>query len=137
VMAYPSGNSDNGSAITAFYQSGWLRFPELPREKTFRLARVFTNQTGTGNTLTFEHRLDFLGSGTQTSLSLAGAGSLWDSAVYDADIYADVTTLIGRVEIDRQGDFLQWYLRTSGTQPAWVVRGVQVFVEDTGRIGGS
>mgnify|MGYP001559825427 FL=1 len=137
VHEYPETDSDNGAAIVAFYQSGWLRFPQIPQEKTFRLARVFTNQTGTGNTLTFEHRIDFLSAGTQTVLSLAGTGSLWDTAVYDTDRYADLTTLIGRVEIDRQGDFLQWYLYSSGTQPAWVVRGVQIWNEPTGRIGGS
>lgn len=137
VHRYPTTDSDNGASITAFYQSGWLRFPELPKEKTFRLARVFTNQTGSGNTLTFEHRLDFLATGTQTVLSLAGTGSLWDTAVYDTDTYADLSTIIGRVEIDRQGDFFQWYLRTVGTQPAWVVRGVQLWLAETGRIGGS
>ena len=137
VNRYPSGDSDAGSAITAFYQSGWSRFQEIPEEKTFRLARIFTNQTGTGNTLTFEHRLDFQATGTQTTLNLAGKGSLWDTAVYDTDRYADLTTLIGRVGIHLQGDFFQWYLRSSGTQPAWVVRGVQVWIEGTGRIGES
>lgn len=136
VNRYPNGNTDAGSAIDSFYQSGDLRFAQLPHEKIFRLARIFANQTGSGNNLTFSRRIDFIGTGTSTTISLAGTGSLYDTAVFDTDAYADLTTVIGRVEINEPGDFLRWRVADNSTSPAWTVRGIQLWVEETNRIGG-
>jgi len=136
VLRYPNGNNDDGSAIVAFYQSGDLRLPSLPKEKIFRLVRVFTNQTGSGNTLTFESRIDFITAGATSTISLAGSGSLYDTAIFDTDVYGDLTTVIGRVEINEPGDFLRWRVSTNDSNPAWVVREIGLWVEETNRIGG-
>ena len=132
---YPNSNSDAGTAITSFYQSAQFHYPELPQEKIFRLSRVFLNEGGTG-TVTFETRVNFERV-TTGSLSLGGGiGSLWDTALWDTAIYGDANAVIGRVEINQIGDFFQWKLSDASVTNPYTLRGVQVWVEPTDRIGG-
>lgn len=135
VNRYPNGTSDAGSAIDAYWQSGWWRVPELPLRKVFRKAIVYVEQSGDYN-LTFNRRFDFEASGTDTSINLAGTGALYDTAIYDADAYADLTTTAVHVEFAgaTQGDyFMQWRVENANANQPFVVKLVRVFVEETGR----
>ena len=133
---YPNTNADDGTAINAYYQSGQLRFPEIPFNKIFRLAQVFLDQESGSTNVTFEHKIDFESTGTETTISLAGSGAVWDSAVYDTDVYADLTTTVGRVEINRGQEFFQWRIENAGASQPFTLKGVRLFVEPTERIGG-
>ena len=136
ALRYPTGNSDNGAAIDAFYQSGHLRL-DLPHRKLFRELQVFIRQEGAFS-ITIEHRVDFAATGTTSSISLAGASALWDSAIWDAASHGDITTAIRRIIIDTPGDFFQWRIRDNSTNQAFLLRGLSLWVEENiGEIGGA
>ena len=132
---YPSGTSDAGAAITAFYQSGHLRL-DIPTMKTFREFQLILRQEGQQNVI-FERRIDFAGAGTTTTISLAGTGALWDTAIWDADAYADIATAITRVPVNFDGDFILWRVSDTSTNNPFLLRGVRLWAEPTGRLGGS
>ena len=132
VSQYPTTNADAGVAIDAFWQSGQWRVPEIPLQKTFRVALLHVEQSGNYN-LTFTSKLDFEGTGTEKSINLTGSGALWDSAVFDTDTYADLTTTVERVEINKGKYFFQWRVGTNDTNPVWTVKGLRVYVEPSGR----
>lgn len=133
---YPSGTSDAGSSIEAFYQSGHLRL-DLPHRKLFRELQVFIRQEGTYS-ITIEHRIDFAATGTTSSLSLAGSGALWDSAIWDAASYGDITTTIIRIPVDNPGDFFQWRIQDTSTNNPFLLRGIRLWVEENvGEVGGT
>lgn len=132
VSRYPSTNADAGSAINAYWQSGQWRVPEIPARKVFRVSQLYVEQSGNYN-LTFTHRLDFEGTGTSTNVNLAGSGALWDSAVYDSSAYADLTTTIGRIEINEGDYFFQWRVANANASEPFTVKGLRVYVEGTGR----
>ncbi len=131
---YPNGNSDNTAAISAYYQSGWLRF-DVPFEKTFRLIQMFANQTG-NFTMLLGYAIDFDSTTTSNTISLNGTGAIWDTAVWDNASWGDLTTTTGRVELLRTGDFIQFRPSDNSTNPAFTVKGLRVWVEPTQRIGG-
>lgn len=132
VNKYPDTNADAGSAIDAYWQSGQLRIPEIPLRKVFRVAQLYVEQSG-NYSITFNHRLDFEGSGTDTSVSLAGSGALWDTAIFDADSYADTTTAISRIEINEGDYFFQWRVENANASQPFTVRGLRLWIEPTGR----
>lgn len=132
VSRYPDTTADAGAAISAYWQSGQLRIPEIPMRKTFRVSQLYVEQSGSYN-LTFTHRLDFEAAGTSTSCSLAGTGALYDTAVWDSDAYADLTTTICRVEINEGDYFFQWRVSNNAASQPWVVKGLRLWVESTQR----
>ena len=132
VSRYPNTNDDAGTAINAYWKSGWLRIPEIPFRKTFRLAQLYVDQSGNYN-LTFTYNIDFESTGTATSCNLAGSGALWDTAIYDTATYADATTTICRVEINKGDYFIQWQVANSNTSEPFTVKGLRLWIEPTGR----
>lgn len=91
-------NDPDTTAIDAYWVSGWQPFKDAGLNKNLRSVRVWANREGTSRLLDVEVRKDFGTSGTSTSLSLAGSGAVWDSAIYDTDLYGDLTVTIGRVD---------------------------------------
>lgn len=132
---YPTTDADDGAAIDAYYQSGHLQLG-VPQLKVFRDTQVILRQEGTTYNVTFEYRIDFEGAGTSTSLSLAGTGALWDTAVWDAASYADIATSTRRIEVNKEGDFFLWRIANANASQPFLLRGVRVWVEPTGRISG-
>lgn len=125
---YPSGTSDAGSSIEAYWQSGHLKF-DTPTQKTFREMQLFVRQEGTYS-ITFEHRVDFATTGTSNSISLSGTGALWDTAVYDTDSWADLITNIVRIRnMDVTGDFFQWRIEDTSTNNPFLLRGARLWYE--------
>ncbi len=135
VHQYPTGNSDNGSNINAFYQSGHLKL-DIPSKKTFREVQLILRQEGTQN-ITFERRIDFVGSGTATTVSLAATVALWDTAIWDASSYGDIATQITRIPVNEVGDFFQWRIEDDSTNPPFLLRSVRLWAEPEFVIGGS
>ena len=132
VSRYPNTNADAGAAISAYWQSGQWRVPEIPLRKTFRIAQLYVEQSGNYN-LTFTHKIDFESTGTATSCNLAGSGALWDTAIFDADTYGDVTTTICRVDVNEGDYFFQWRVSNNAASQPWTVKGLRIWVEQTGR----
>ena len=132
VSRYPNTNADAGAAINAYWQSGQYRFQDMPLRKTFRVAQLYAEQSGNYN-LTFTRRLDFETVGTASSISLAGTGALYDTAIYDADAYADLTTAISRVEINHGDYFFQWRVANANASEPFTVKGLRLWMEETGR----
>ena len=136
TMRYPNTDADDGGAFTAFYQSGHLQ-AGVPQQKIFHRFQVLLRQQSSTATLAFEYRIDFAAAGTTTNLSLAGTGAIWDVAVWDTDIYADIASALRPVFMDLQGDFILWRVSDTSTNPAFLLRGVRLWIEPTGTIGGS
>ena len=134
VNRYPSGDTDAGTAIDAFYQSGHLRL-DIPTMKTFREFQLVLRQEG-NKSVTFERRIDFAGAGTASTISLAGTGALWDTAIWDADAYADIATAITRILVNQDGDFIQWRISDATTNSPFLLRGVRLWAEPVFRLGG-
>ena len=132
---YPVGDNDNGSAIEAFYQSGHLRF-DIPTQKTFRDIQLILRQQGNYD-ITFEFRIDFEGTGTTRTISLSGSGALWDTAIFDADAYADIATQIALEPVDRDGDFILWRIENNNADEPFLLRGLRLWAEPVGRLGGT
>ena len=130
---YPTGNADNGQAIAASYTSGHLDFG-IPQQKHFRHAQIILQQQSTDSNLTFDPRVDFETSGVQTTLPMAGSGALWDSAIYDQDTYADLTSTIANVELQRVGNYFQWHIEQTAASQPFLVRAVRIWTEETGRV---
>lgn len=91
-------NDPDTTAIDAYWVSGWIPFKDSGLDKNLRSVRVWANQEGTSRLLDVEVRKNFGTSGTSTSISLAGSGAVWDSAIYDTDVYGDLSVTIGRVD---------------------------------------
>jgi len=137
LYRYPYLNSDDGSAIDSYYQSGHLRL-DIPTQKTFRMLQAILQQESSTYTVSLEYRLDFAGAGTVTALSLAGSGALWDTAVWDSAVWADVSTSIRPVSIvGGTADFLQWRISNDGASQPYLLRGIRLWASPTGRVGGS
>lgn len=134
VNRYPSGTSDAGTSISAYYQSGHLRL-DIPTVKTFREFQLMLRQEGS-QSITFERRVDFAGSGTASTISLAGSGALWDSATWDSSSYADIVTAITRVPVNESGDFILWRISDNSTNNPFLLRGLRLWAEPEGRLGG-
>jgi len=133
---YPSGTSDAGSSIEAFWQSGHLKL-DTPHRKLYRELQLFIRQEGSYS-ITIEHRIDFAATGTSTSVSLAGEGALWDTAIWDAASYGDVTTALVRIILGNPGDFFQWRIEDTSTNNPFLLRGARLWVEENvGEIGGT
>ena len=135
LLRYPSGETDNGELIQAYYQSGDLRFPEIPTQKTFRDIQVFMRAQGTGRLAGFRYQIDFGTTTTSTTVSLADVGAIWDTAVWDTDAYADQATVIRRIEVNRMGDFLNWRLEQNTASNPVLLRGIRIWMEPSGRVG--
>lgn len=118
---YPDTNADDGSAISFKYCTKQYNFPDIPQQKTWRTIETFINQEGDYN-LTLERRVDFASVGSSVSIDLSGAGSLWDTAIYDVDDYADLTTFIDRQEVNQTGRFFQaCYSNENANEPVTIV----------------
>jgi hypothetical protein len=130
---YPDTNSDDASAINAYWTSGDIRIKEIPSEKIFHQAQVIVDQEGDYN-LEFEYTVNFTGS-TSQSLSLDTPGAVWDSAIYDSSIYADESTTIQLVDINKTGDFFRWKISNSFASQPVTLKGMRLWVEPTGRLG--
>lgn len=127
-------NDPSSTAIDAFYETGWMGFPNAGVEKVIRLLRVFANQQGTGQTLDVTVRTDFQSQGTAISISLAGSGAVWDTAVFDVDVYADLNVTIGRVEPNAGYNNFLVRFENDRASETFRIRKFQMLVEPQERI---
>ena len=130
---YPDTEADAGATIASFYRSGHLRL-DVPQQKTFQQIQAIFQQRE-NERVTLNYYIDFGTTTSGYSISLAGTGAIWDTAVWDTAVYADVATIISRNPIGHTGDFIQWDI-TDTDDHGWRMRGVRLWAEPTGRLGG-
>lgn len=131
---YPEGTNDNGTAIDAYYLTKQYRFPEVAGSpKDWKLLKVFAAQQGSYN-LNVELRTDFGSAGSTETISLAGSGSLWGTAVYGTDLYGGQNLIVGRIEANKTGDFFQVRFSNSTVDQLFEVKGFSMFMADSDRI---
>lgn len=133
VYKYPSGTNDAGSAISAYYTTKQYYFSELKPQKDWKLLKIFANQKGNYN-LDVEMRKDFASTGTTENLSLQGSQSLWGTAVYGVDPYGGQSLIIGRVEVNKEGNFYQIKFSNSNLDEPIEVKGWELFLEEGDRV---
>ena len=127
-------NDPSTTAISAFYETGHLTFSDSGVEKNVRVMRIFVNQQGSSNTLDIEVREDFESAGETFSISLAGSGAVWDTAVYDVDRWADLAVLISRIEPNAGLNTFLFRFSNDRVSETFRIRKFQVLVEPTGRV---
>ena len=134
---YPDGETDAGSIIQAFYQSGDLRVSQVPTQKTFREFQVFMRGEGEGRIAGFRWQVDFGGTTASDTVDLSLAGARWDTAVYDTSAYSDEATVIDLVHVNTVGDFINWRMEANEASSQVRLRGVRLWLEPSGRMGES
>ena len=133
VYKYPSGTNDAGTAISTLYVTKQYYFPELKPQKDWKLLKVFANQKGNYN-LNLELRKDFGGTGTAESVSLLGVSSLYGTAVYGVDSYGGQNLIIGRIEVNKEGDFYQIRFSNSNLDEPIEVKGWEIYLQEGDRV---
>jgi len=132
VYKYPSGTDDAGTGISTSYTTKYFRFPEASPIKDWKLLKVFANQEDDYN-LTVETKVDFENTGTSEDINLLGSGSaLWGTAIYGTSVYEGQNLIIGRIEVNKEGNFFQVKF-TQSLHPI-EIKGFQMFIEDQDRI---
>ncbi len=130
---YPSGMNDAGTAISAFYITKQYYFSELKPQKDWKLLKVFANQKGNYN-LTLELRKDFGSTGTTENISLLGVSSIYGTAVYGVDFYGGQNLILGRIEVNKEGDFYQIKFSNSNLDEPVEIKGWEIYLEEGDRI---
>lgn len=133
VYKYPSGTNDAGTAISAYYVTKQYRFPELKPNKDWKLLQVFANQKGDYN-LTIETRSEFGTTGTTENINLLGVSSLYGTAIYGTDFYGGQNLIIGRIEVNKEGNFFQTKFSNANLDEPVEVKGFQMWIEESDRI---
>jgi len=133
VNEYPSGTSDAGSAISAYYITKQYRFPEIAPLKDWKLLRVFATQKG-DYSVTTEMRNDFISTGKTESVSLLGESSLYGTAIYGVDRYGGQNLVIGRIEPNLEGDFFQIKFSNSNIDEPIEIKGWSIYLDESDRI---
>lgn len=124
----------DSTAISAFYETGWMSFSEDGVLKDVRKVRIFGNQQGAGQTLTATLRTDFSSTGTSETISLAGTGALWDTAVWDTDRYGDLSVVIGEIEPNEGENVFLLRLENATAGHSFRIRKIQFITEPKGRV---
>lgn len=135
VNEYPTTHANANMTDEAYYKSGQSLLG-MPQQKTVHLVQVLARQEARGHELTFEPRINFASTGIQKTIELAGSGAVYDTAIYDVDTYADLTTTLADIEINQTSNYFQWYIENLEDQEPFLVRAVRVWAESTGRIEG-
>ena len=134
IHKYPYGDNDNGTAISAYYTTKQYSFPELNPLKDWTVLNVYANQKGDYD-LSCELRKDFATTGTTQTVNLLGEGaSLWGTAVYGTSLYGGQNLIIGRLEVNLEGNFFQIKFSNSNLDEPFEVKGFQMFIQGTDRL---
>lgn len=100
-----TGTSDNpagvATAITGSYTTGELSLGTPEITKGFKYLYVFS-QVDVTTTLTVEAAYDYMSAYESTiSIDLGQAGALYNTAVYDTDVFPAIAYKVSRVELNR------------------------------------
>jgi len=128
LQQYPSGTNDDGTAIDAQYITKQMSFPSMNPDKTFNKMLIYATQKGDYD-LNVELRTDFSSTGTNKTLSLQGANSLWGSSVYGVDSYGGQNLVSDFLDYSTEGRFFQLKYFNSTLDQPFEIKGWQPFIE--------
>ncbi|MDD5387599.1 MAG: hypothetical protein PHQ22_10440 [Sulfuricurvum sp.] len=134
VHRYPSSEYNDGNILTSpivsFYQTKWFNYPEIDRQKYLRVLKTYVLSETTSNTyLTVNMRSDYETGGDTDNILLTKVGALWDSAVWDMDIFGGQTLIINRKEVDKGKEMFQLKFGNSKNSQGFTLLGFETFVE--------
>lgn len=133
VYQYPIGTNDAGSSIQTEYTTKWYSFPDMNPHKTFEKLYVYANQQGDYD-MTVNISRDFLTTGSALTLDLNGSTSLWDSAIWDVDLYGDENLIVGEVEPNLEGQFFRINFEHTGVDEPIEVKAWRMYIDQSDRI---
>jgi hypothetical protein len=139
VHQYPSTNYYDGnvatSAIESFYQTKWFNYPEIEREKYWRLLKTYVlSETSTDTYLTVNMRSDYETGGDIKNIQLTRTGALWDAATWDIDIFGGQQLIMDRKEVDKGIDMFQVKFSNNELNHGFTLLGYSIVIEPTDKL---
>ena len=139
VHRYPSTTYYDGnvatSAISAFYQTKWFRYPEVALgDKYWRLLKTYCTSEQALVYLNAECKADYEASGKVVQITLQSSQSKWDVAYWDVDLWGGTTIIVGRNEIEKGTSMFQIKFSNDNVDEGFTIVGYENFIEGTERI---
>ncbi len=136
VHQYPSADYVDGqiasNAITAFYTTKWFRYPEEGLgDKYWRVLKTYTLSEPTTTNLMATCSSDYTSNGKTFTLPITGAGSLWDVAVWDVDIWGGQSLIVNRSEVELGKSMFQVKFSNADLSKGFTIFGWENFIEKT------
>lgn len=93
-----TGTNDDGTAIDAYVKTKDFDFGIADAKKILNTAYTAFYSSGNWNAVV-THYVDFAQTGTSSNVSLSGGGALWDTAIWDTDVFSVEGLVKGRVDL--------------------------------------
>lgn len=136
TSTYHDDNTVTGSTIEAYYTTKWFRYEEsCLGEKYLRMVKtnIYTQDLSTSN-ICLEVRTDYMSVGTEYIIPTYQGGSLWDSAVWDIDIWSGQSLYTHRLELGIGTNMFQLKYSNETDNDGMTVFGFTMFIEPSDRI---
>ncbi len=135
---YPSGLYYDGnvatSAIVAFYQTKWFRYPEVSLgDKYWRLLKVYALSQENVQ-LHAECKSDYEASGKVLDINLTGSADQWDVNKWDIALWGGDSVIIGRKEVEKGKNMFQIKFYNNDVDQRFTLLGFENFIEKSDRI---
>lgn len=139
VYHYPSTSYHDGeiasSPIAAYYQTKWFRYPEISLgDKYWRRIKTYVQAEQSGGTLYLEAKSDFESTGRLFSIDLSQGGSLWDTAMWDVDVWGGTLLTIKTNEVEKGTNLFQIKYINENVDEGFSILGFENFLEGADRI---
>lgn len=106
--------SETSTAIDAYYRSGWMDLGEMINMKHIPYVDLnFTAQQS--GTFDFSYGFDFDFPRNTVTISMQQSGALWDTAIWDVDVFGGTTDETKLQHLKGNGKFFQYRLRNQNS----------------------
>jgi hypothetical protein len=121
------GNNDyplnTATAIDAYYYSNWRAFGDFSNQKA--IPQVYIYYQSDSTTLSFAYSYDFESGDQYTNtFSLSAGASLWDTMVWDRDLWAGQGGKISRVDLQGRGRVARLKIANCNLNETFTVDGI-------------
>lgn len=139
VYKYPSTGYYDGevssSAIEAFYQTKWFRYPESSLgDKYLRVLKTYTLSEDSPSYLTIISKKDYQQEGNNYIVNLSQSGSKWDTAIWDVDLWSGTSLIVDREEPNQGVSMFQFKFENDNVDQGFSILGFESFIEPVDRI---
>jgi len=129
VFEDDTDDSDDGTAINAYWVSKWMDFGAPAYNKKVKHCNVVVEDSGNWD-LTFGYSYDFQGNDLRTiNVNLAGNAALWDTGIWDTAVWAGQSFLIKRLDILGQGKFFNVKFTNDNSDEPFTMYGYSLLLE--------
>lgn len=120
VDDYPLGVQ---TAINSYYYTNWITFDDICNQKdTLSVYLYYQNNTAT-TTFVYSYDLNDQDQYTRT-FSTSTGGALWDTAVWDVDVWAGGTAATQRFDITGRGRLTRFGIKNSNLSETFRIDGI-------------